>query len=75
MVSNPWHPKLASNLRLAHLTAALLILPSVARPLAAEIKPDDLWNAVVVVGQAEVPSCGWVAETTTLFPAEMPGSR
>jgi thiol-disulfide isomerase/thioredoxin len=35
--------------------AALLLHPSIVPPLAAQTNPDGLWNAVIIVGKAEIP--------------------
>ena len=55
MHSNTWRQKRRSNLRLFGLMAALLLHPSLFPPLTAQTEPDSLWNAVVVVGKAEIP--------------------
>jgi len=52
---NTWGQKHRSNLRLVALMAGLLLHPSLLPPLIAQTKPDSLWNAVVVVGKAEIP--------------------
>jgi len=55
MHSNTWRQKRRSDLRLIGLMAALLLHPSLFPPLTAQTEPDGLWNAVVVVGKAEIP--------------------
>lgn len=54
-MSSHWWRQHRFDLRLAGAVAALLLLLSLSAPLAAQTKADSLWNAVVVVGKAEVP--------------------
>lgn len=55
MFSNSWRSTHRCNLKLAHLAAPVFIFFSLAPRFAAQSEPEGLWDAVVVVGPAEIP--------------------